>query len=201
MRNRFVGAVLTASALVMAAPTSAAFAADAAGCSGSVQSFNADGEKLGTASAPGKGGTQSNPLPIDAAGTVNWTGSTEGAITDGSWSVSVMGLPVLKGAITNPDGLNQASGTQDVSALSGTVAWLLKGDQVVPVSGELTGTGGSCTASGYITGTGSPTGAPLFLLGVLFTVVGFVLIVITFAKTKVVGVASSVPTGIGEGEK
>jgi hypothetical protein len=152
MRHRFIGAVFAVSALALTTPTSAAFAADASGCSGSVQSYDASGEKLGAASAPGKGGTQSNPLPIDAAGTVKWTGSTEGTITDGSWSVSVMGLPVLKGAVTNPDGMNQASGTQDVSAISGTVAWLLKGDQVVPVSGDVTGTGGSCSASGYITG-------------------------------------------------
>jgi hypothetical protein len=199
MRHRFLSAALAVSVLVIATPASAAFAADAAGCSGTVQSYNADGTKLGAAAAPGKGGTQSNPLPVDAAGTVKWSGSTEAAITDGSWSVSVMGLPVLKGSINNPDGMDQASGEQDVSALSGTVGWLLKGDQVVPVSGELTGTGGSCTASGYITGTGSPTGAPLFLLGVLFSVLGLVLIVMTVVKTKVVGVAFSAPTGDREG--
>jgi hypothetical protein len=199
MGRRILGAVLAVSALVIAMPTSAAFAADAAGCSGSAQSFNAKGDKLGSAEAPGKGATQSNPLPIDSDGTVRWAGSTEGTISDGSWSVSVMGVPLLKGSISNAEGMNQASGVQDVSAISGAFAWLLKGDQVVPVSGELTGSGGSCTASGYITGTGSPTVAPLFFLGVFFTVLGFVLIVITVVNTKVVGLASSPTTGTSEG--
>jgi hypothetical protein len=40
------------------------------------------------------------------------------------------------------------------------------------VSGSVTGTGGSCAASGYISGTGSVTGAPLFWVGSVLALLG-----------------------------
>ena len=54
-----------AAALVMIIPASAAIAANATGCSGSVATQLADGQPLDYASAPGDGGTATDPLVID----------------------------------------------------------------------------------------------------------------------------------------
>ena len=110
-------AVAGASLLTMALPVSAAWAADATGCSGSVVSKDAAGVVIGKASAPGDGGTQADPLPIDPQGTVAWKGSTDSVITDADWSVSIMGVTALSGTFANDEGLDASAGVQDLAAL------------------------------------------------------------------------------------
>ena len=108
-------------------------------------------------------------------------------ITDATWSVTIMGLPFLSGSFDNADGQTGSSGTTDLSTMPAPVDWILKGDVKIPVSGSLTGTGGTCTGSGYISGTGSPTSAPMFYAGIGFAVVGAVMVVWTIAGTGVSG--------------
>lgn len=188
-------ALAGASLLTMALPVSAAWAADATGCSGSVVSKDAAGVVIGRASAPGDGGTQADPLPIDPQGTVAWKGSTDTVITDANWSVSIMGVTALSGTFANDEGLDASAGVQDLAALPSGVTWALQGSQVIPVAGSISGSGGSCTAEGYLTGTGSPTSSPMFYAGVGAAVVGAGLAIGVIAGTK--AAAGSAAAGAG----
>ena len=183
-RRHRIAIAAGAAVLALVFPVSAAFGADATGCSGSVVSTDGSGTQLGTAQAPGEGGTQQDPLPIDPAGMVAWQGSTDAAITDGTWSVTIMGVTALSGAFDNADAATSAEGVQDLSALATPLSWALQGDVVIPVAGTITGSGGTCTASGYITGTGAPTSAPMFYTGVAFVFLGLVMAFTMLFATK-----------------
>lgn len=192
-----------AAALIMMIPASAALAADASGCSGSVESRLADGSSLDRASAPGPGGTASDPLVIDPQGSVAWEGSTESVITGGSWSVRVGGVPVLSGTADNADGATAASGVVDLAGALAPVQWVLQTNALIPVDGELTGSGGTCSGSGYIAGTGGGMfTSPIFLAGAGFTTLGAILAIGLFAATKATALTAaaqaapaSTPTG------
>lgn len=177
-------------ALAVAWPATAAIAADATGCSGSAASTDGSGQDLDTAAAPGEGATRDDPFVIDPAGTVSWRGATDGVITDATWSLSVAGVTVRSGSIENASGTTKASGTQDVAVLGSTASGLaLTGDQVIPVSFTLTGQGGTCTASGYITGTGSPTSSPMFYAGLASLALGVGAAAAMVAGTRTVAAA------------
>ncbi len=193
MRNRGrLLAVAGAAALLMALPMTAAHAADATGCSGSADSLAADGSVLSSASAPGAGGTQDDPLVVDPDGTVAWEGSTDSVITDGTWSVTVMGVPFLSGSFDNSDGSTSADGVVDVATAPAQVKWVLATSALIPVSGEMSGQGGTCSGSGFIAGTGeSPMGSPIFLAGVGFIAVGGILVVVMVVGTKLVAVGTA----------
>jgi hypothetical protein len=185
---RMTGRVLAAAgaaALIMIVPVSAAFAADATGCSGSVESRLADGTKLDAASAPGSGGTATDPLVIDPAGSVAWEGSTSAVITGGTWTVRVGGVPVMSGTADNTEGATSASGVVDLANALAPVQWILQTNALIPVDGELTGTGGTCSGSGYVAGTGGGTfTSPVFLAGAGFTTLGVILALGMIAATK-----------------
>lgn len=187
-------AVTGAAALIMMIPGSVALAADATGCSGSVESRLADGSALDRASAPGQGGTASDPLVIDPAGSVAWEGSTESVITGGSWSVRVGGVPVLSGTADNAEGATEASGVVDLAGALAPVQWVLQTNALIPVDGELTGSGGTCSGSGYIAGTGGGTfTSPVFLAGAGFTALGAILAIGLLAATKATALAAAAP--------
>jgi hypothetical protein len=175
--------VTAAVVLAALAPAASALAADASGCSGTVVSISADRSVLGRATAPGSGGTQENPLVVDPAGTIAWTGSTTALITQGTWSVSALGVTVLSGDFANTEKKTSAKGTTDLSTIA-PLKILLTGNTKIPVSGSITGTGGSCTASGYVAGTGSATSSPLFWAGGVLTIVGLLLAISVLSGTK-----------------
>jgi hypothetical protein len=181
--------------VVVALPVSAAHAAEASGCSGSVQSLMADGSALDTASAPGIGGTQDKPLVIDPKGSVMWQGATDTAITSGTWSVTVMGVPFRSGDIDNADGTTTGSGTVDLASAPAPVQWLLQTKAKIPVSGTMSGSGGNCSASGYLAGSGSaPLTSPVFLAGAGFAVLGALLALWMLLGTKATAVANAAAT-------
>ena len=152
-----------AAALVMIVPASAAIAANATGCSGSVQSQLADGQPLDQASAPGEGGTATDP-GHGPPGAVVWEGSTDSVITGGTWSVQVAGVTVLSGTAENSEGKTSADGVVELANTLAPVQWSLQTNALIPVSGELTGSGGTCAGDGYIAGTGGGTyTSPVFL--------------------------------------
>lgn len=191
---RHVGRALALSAvtaLAVGLPATAALAADATGCSGSVQSQMADGSSLDAASAPGAGATENDPLVIDPEGSVAWQGSTDTAITSGSWAVAVGGVPVLSGTVDNADGKTSADGVVDLSSTLAPVQWVLATNARIPVAGDMTGPEGSCTASGWITGTGgSSTSSPVFYLGMGFIGLGLAMAITVVVATKATGAAA-----------
>ncbi len=166
-------ALTAAVGLGLGLPAAAAWGAEAEGCTVSVTSRDANGGKLDTASAPGDGGTKADPFVVDPDGSVKWEGSSDNVIKDASWSVSVAGIQVRSGKFDNDEETKKADGVQSMDILPSAVAGImLTGDQVIPVSGKVDGKGGSCTASGYITGTGSPTSSPMFYAGLVSAALG-----------------------------
>lgn len=187
-RGRFL--VVAGAVVAVFAFPSAASAAEADGCSGSFTSHDASGGTIDTARAPGAGATQGDPLRIDPAGSVTWEGATNAVIKDGTWSVTVAGLPFRSGSFKNTDGATSRAGTQDFSQLPGPAKWALRGAMVIPVSGTISGSGGSCEVSGYITGTGSATSSPIFFGGAGLGLIGLLMAAKVFAGTKVAGTAA-----------
>jgi hypothetical protein len=190
-------AVLGATGLALALPASVASAADATGCSGSVVSKNAGGETIGTASAPGDGGTQSDPLAIDTAGKVAWKGSTDAVITDATWKVTAAGATFLQGTYANTEGVTTSEGVQDMSSLPALLGTVLTNKMAVPVSGEITGTGGTCTASGFITGVVAPTSSPVFYAGAVVGAIGVAMGAGVIVSTKALAVPATPTSGGG----
>ena len=160
------GAIAVAvSAVVLIPIGTAAMAANATGCAGSATSYAANGDVVDNVRAPGPGGTEAQPFVVDPEGSVAWEGGTTTVITNGTWSVSLFGAPFRSGSFTNDEGKRKASGVQEMSTLPSIVQFFLMGDMKVPVSGTVTGDGGSCTVDGYITGIGAATGSPMFWMG------------------------------------
>jgi hypothetical protein len=202
LRAGRVLAAAGAAALVMIVPASAAIAANATGCSGSVQSQLADGQSLDQASAPGEGGTATDPLVIDPAGAVAWEGSTDSVITGGTWSVQVAGVTVLSGTAENSEGKTSADGVVELANTLAPVQWVLQTNALIPVSGELTGSGGTCAGDGYIAGTGAGTyTSPVFLAGAGFTglavILGLGLLATTKAQALTAAAQAASQTGAG----
>ena len=196
MRGRTrILAVTGAVAAVIAFPT-AASAAEADGCSGSFTSTDATGATLDTASAPGTGGTQADPFQIDPAGTVQWGGSTAAVIKDATWSVTIAGLPFRSGEFANDNDETTRDGVESLAELPGPATWALQGAMVIPVTGTITGTGGSCEASGFVTGTGSPTSSPIFFIGSGLGLVGLLMGGAVLAGTKVVAGGAAAAGGV-----
>jgi hypothetical protein len=143
-----VAAGLAATVLTVGLPVTAALAADATGCAGSVESFAADGSPVDSTTVPGDRGTQAAPFVIDPEGTVAWEGETDAVITDATWSVRIGGVPVLGGTYANDEGTSSAEGVVSMSETLAPVSWVLTTAAVIPVDGSITGTGGTCQGSG-----------------------------------------------------
>lgn len=156
----------------------AAHAADADGCKGNAASFTSGGKALDLAYAPGIGGTEEHPFVIDLDGKVQWEGSTDQVLKSGTYSITVGGFPVKSGEFTNEAGQNKSEGTYNLSELPDGLTFFMGslGDSKVPVTAEVTGPEGTCTASGYITGSGSPFASPLFYSGLLLILIFFLLL-------------------------
>ena len=136
-------------------------------CTLTVESSDASGTVISTATGDGPGGTRDDPLIVDPNGTVTWTGSTGGSVKDGTYHVEIFGVPTpLQGPI-NSSG-STASGSVDLGDI---LPFDLVG--VVYVSGALD-VGGSpyCEGSGWISLRGDPVGTPGFVGGAGLALVG-----------------------------
>ncbi|MDP1877106.1 MAG: hypothetical protein Q8M17_06070 [Actinomycetota bacterium] len=179
-------------------PASAALAAEAEGCQGSVQSLMADGSSLDSATAPGAGGTADDPLVIDPDGSIAWEGSTDVAITSGTWSVTVGGVPFRSGDVDNADGDTSGSGVVDLAGAPDPVQWVLTTNARIPVEGSMSGPEGTCTASGYLAGTGgSPISSPVFIAGAGLAAFGALGVVLMAVGTKAGAAGAAAAGGAG----
>lgn len=190
MRGKQVKARLGAlAAAVLLGPVlvaGAAFAADADGCSGQATSYDTVGIPIDTAAAPGDGGTRDDPLDILWDGTVEWSGSTDEVLQNGSYRVSVaptgggvlleaivggvtQRLPGFSGDVENSDGKQSADGTVvpadvvPVALMTGTYA----------VDWTVTGEAGSCTGSGYVRITDNPMSSVTWWVALTMILLGF----------------------------
>jgi hypothetical protein len=190
MRRRAAFLTLIGTVVLTVGLPAVAQAAEADGCSGSVTSYDESGAVLGTMSAPGAGGTRSDPLPIDLAGSVDWEGSTNTVITEATWWLTIGGVRVGGGPAENADGETSRSGTQDLPDLLGSVSWILNGSMAIPVAGEFSGEGGTCSGTAWITGTGSVTSAPLLYAGAGLGLIGLLMGVGVVVGTKAAAVGA-----------
>jgi hypothetical protein len=107
-------------------------------------------------------------------------------------------VPLLSGTFDNADGQSSAEGIENLADLPSPASWAVTGDMVIPVTGSITGDGGSCTASGYITGTGSATSSPMFYGGIAFALLGLVLAASVIAGTKAAAAAAAATAAGGK---
>lgn len=170
--GRVAAAVLAAGFLAI--PTvSPAFAADASGCSGVASSSDEHGTKIDNVTAPGPGGTAEDPFEVDLNGPVSWSGETTSVIKNGSWKVSIGGVPI-SGSFENDEGNRTGNGTETVAdRIPGLLAVFLQGGQKLLVTVDITGSGGQCAATVWIKNVGSSaTASPMWFAGIGMAVLG-----------------------------
>jgi hypothetical protein len=195
----FAIAVIVALALAMVP----AWGAVTTGCSGRAVTYDAQGRMVDRATAPGPGGTEQNPLAMDPDGRIDWSGKTESVITNGAWEVSTIGLS-FDGTMDNSDKKQAYSGTltlgDDNPAVSLPLKFLLTGESVLRVDGNLTGDGGTCTGYGYITGVSGAAFTPMWWTALVMLIVGIALMLQTmFGTTTSAEVAAATQQAIDEG--
>lgn len=166
MRRLAAAGAFALAVLLLGAPGAGA-AQLKGGCAGSATSLDADGNKLDEASAPGSGGTKSDPFLVDTDGTITYEGTTPTVFHNHSWHVDVSGVEVKSGGSKN--GTNQSGTDGEV-----------KVDDYIPVSavGLYKGTGGisadegSCDGSVWVKVVGSPVGTVAWVAGAAASVIG-----------------------------
>jgi hypothetical protein len=160
--------------LALAGPVSAADPPAEANITGpctlAATSTDEAGADLDTLAGPGTS-DPNNPFDVDRKGSVAWSG-TGPAITSGTFSVTVYGVPVWSGDIDNPDGKTSADGTLDLAEILSVVPIDLVG--VVEVSGSVSGTGGSCSGSAWVRIGGDPLTSIPGLVGLGAAILGLV---------------------------
>lgn len=168
-------AVAIGSVLVVAAPAGASVdkaGADLTGCKGSATSKDKGGGTTDTLTAPGPpGSSKDNPFHVDFDGTISYDGSSNAVITDHHWEVRVFGAPVKSGGSKNSSKETASSDTVKVKDYL-----RIKSPGLYYVSGELKGTGGSCTGNVWVKVDGSPTGTAPWVVGIVFTAGGLLLL-------------------------
>lgn len=156
-------------------------------CRLAVQSFDADGEPLDTATGDadgGDGGTRADPFRVDYEGTVRYEGDTgDQVITDQSWSVDVFLIPSpLRGGGPNEEEATSAEGEIDVSA-----SLPVRVNGLFFASGQISGEGGACRGSAWIRIVGDPqstvTTVPFWIA---LAIIGLGLLVLWLARPGVV---------------
>ena len=168
MRKLATGAVMALVLLVLAA--SAAGAANlSGGCQGSATSTDGNGLQLDTASAPGAGGTASNPFLVDVDGTVDYQGGTPDVFHHHHWHVDVFGISVKTGGSANGSNKASTSGTEQVDDYLP-----LNAVGLYYVSGGITADEGSCSGNAWVKIVGSPVGTVGWIAGVVATALGAV---------------------------
>jgi hypothetical protein len=185
-RTRRSGRLVAAAIATTFLMVPVALAADATGCSGEATSFDTAGIPIDTAAAPGEGGTREDPLDILWAGTIEWSGSTDEVLQDGSYKVAVAPvrggvlveaivggitsrLPGFSGDVDNASGKQEASGTVSPADVTGRATFLTG---TYAVDWTVTGQAGQCTGSGYVKITDNPRGSVVWWVALTLIVLG-----------------------------
>lgn len=192
MRRSMVGAVvLTAlGVLILAAPV-AAF--PLTNCTLSASAQRADGSTIGSIASGANDATQDAPFLVDWDGTVSYTGSSQIEMKNNTWHVDVFGIPTpLQGGSDNSDDNRDGSGTVSVSA---NAPFRFTG--LYYVSGSLTGSGGTCTGSGWFKLTGDPIGTVPFFVAAGVLIVGLGLLAVGSRGHTFTSIAGGLLSGLG----
>lgn len=181
VRAILMAAAVAATALVVvptavaagAAPGSRSAKAPASGCGGQATSYDSKGRILDKATAPGAGGTSSDPLHVDIKGSISWKGSTTGVLQNGSYKVTASGFTVKSGSFKNDKGNQSWQGVENVGKRLDSIpvlGWLTKKldpTATVKVKYTVTGQQGVCSGSVVLKIGDSPTFTPLWVTAVV----------------------------------
>ena len=152
-------------------------AAKAKGCSGQGTSFDVDDLEIDKASAPGKGGTKSNPFDVTTDGRVQYSYSINGNVAGGKWEVKLdtgfglkipFGGKISRTASSSGDGVEPLKKHLQVGGLDAFLG-LVKVDVVAKKGGT------TCTVSGYLKIHGDFYTTPAFYLALILLALAFLL--------------------------
>jgi hypothetical protein len=129
-----------------------------------------DGQVVDEAELPGPRGTVDDALLVAWRGTVEYEFESEIDLRDNRAELRVYGVPVMRSAEADPEE------PEDTGSVNVGDDFPVRFAGLVPVSGEVRGAGGSCSANGWILVTGEPIGSVGWLLGVALIVGGLLLL-------------------------
>jgi hypothetical protein len=186
-------ALIALPALILLVPASAS-AFPLTNCTLDLTSLDANGATLDTATAGGNDSTQSDPFVVEWDGRVAWAG-TQGSqvIKDHHWSVSIFNVPTpLSGGDANADGKTDGAGTVEVGD---NLPFKITG--LFYVSGQISGTGGSCAGSGWMKLNGDPIGTIPFWIFLALVVLGLLLLFMGFRGSAAWAIIGGLLLGLG----
>lgn len=192
MRRTMVGAGVLAAlgVLVLAAPV-AAF--PLTNCTLQANSLAAGGAALDSIEGGAADATQEKPFLVDWDGTITYSGGSNIAMLDNTWGVNVFTFPTpLQGGDDNPEDNRTGSGTVGVSA---NAPFRITG--LYYVSGALTGSGGTCTGSGWFKLTGDPIGTIPFFGGLGALILGVAMLAIGARGHTITAILGGIVTALG----
>jgi hypothetical protein len=195
MRRLITAAALSAGLLVSVATTG--WAAEAEGCAGQATSYSQDGEVLDSASAPGEGGTQDDPMQVAWTGPIEWAGTTEDVLQDGTTTVAVTpadggvvlgaAFEVASGRVFGGDFTNAEADTEreGTSTLADYSLGVLPATGTYQVDLTMTAAGGSCTGLAYLTIVDNPISSALWWVAAALILLGLLLLVFARPTARV----------------
>jgi hypothetical protein len=192
-RSLFQAVLLSALAYLLVGAPVMAF--PLTNCTLQATSLKADGSTVDAIASGAADATQDHPFLVDWDGTVKYSGNSQIAMKDNTWHVDVFGIPTpLTGGDPNAADSRDGSGTVGVSA---NAPFRITG--LYFVSGSITGSGGTCTGSGWFKLTGDPLGTIPFFVALGILVLGLVMLLLGFRGHAITAVLGGILTGLGAG--
>lgn len=194
MRRTMVGGVvLAALGILMIAAPAAAFPLSS--CTMQATGLAADGKTIDSIAGGADDATQANPFLVDWDGTVTYKGTSQIEMKNNAWHVDVFGIPTpLQGGDANAKDTRDGSGTVSVSENAP-----FKVTGLYYVSGSITGSGGTCTGSGWLKLTGDPIGTIPFLVALGLLILGLVMLAYGAMGHLITSIIGGLFTGLGLG--
>lgn len=186
-------ALIALPALILMLPGSAS-AFPLSNCTMTLTSLDADGATIDTATVGDTDATQANPFEVDVDGSVAWVGTMGPlVIKDHTWSVSVFNIPTpLSGGDPNSGGDTDGADTVQVGE---NLPFELTG--LFFVSGQISGTGGSCAGSGWMLLRGDPFGTLLFWAFLILILLGLLMMFMGYKGAAALAIIGGLIFGLG----
>jgi hypothetical protein len=177
--------------LLLLPATAAAF--PLSNCSMQLSSAGANGAALDTAQSGDGSASQSDPFTVDYNGTVTWSGTVAISMKNNSYHIEVFGIPTpLRGTNSNEDDNRTGGDTVSVGANS---PFRVTGTYLV--SGAITGSGGTCSGSGWFKLLGDPVGTVPFFAGLALLGVGLALLAFGLRNHPLLAILGGLLAGAG----
>jgi hypothetical protein len=162
-------------------------------CTMSLQSFGANGAPLDTAQSGDASASQADPFQVDYEGTVRWSGTVSISMVNNSYFINVMNIPTpLRGSNSN-EGDNRTGG--DTVSVAANSPFRVTGTYLV--SGAITGSGGTCSGSGWFKLLGDPVGTVPFFAGAALLALGAVLLALGIRGNELLAALGGLLAGAG----